>query len=518
MKKIRFYVILTLSVLLLAGMFLMPRFVPASSQTDNIFDVTLNGQDVGTCSSEAAAQACLRSARRAIAVGSLDLVYMDVDMQISGRHVLFGRTDDTDTVTKRMEEVLRSSKQSVLQHCFTVKIGTYTTNLSSEDDVNNLMNQVLDEYNENGEYKASLVQDTSREVNVLTGEVLSEKEQQAKEEKAAELPIAGIDAQLSDFFSAVTVTTGKRFEDYETGLTSMKFGQKIEVTDAYVPASQISTVEDALQHVSSKYARNQIHEVQQGDVLSTIAEEYDLTVDDLISMNPILSDENSIIRPGDELTVTVPSTLLPVIYTRQEIYEEDYNADVIYKDNDSWYTTRQEVIQEPETGHRKVVASVTYQDGTRQEADVLMQQIIKEAVPEIIERGTQDPPTFIWPVYGSISSGFGSRARPKAGASTYHQGIDIAVPTGTSVMASSGGTVVSAGWQSGYGNVIYIQHGDGTQTRYGHLSRILVSVGQRVSQGSKIALSGNTGNSTGPHLHFEIRINGSAVNPLNYLQ
>ena len=84
-------------------------------------------------------------------------------------------------------------------------------------------------------------------------------------------------------------------------------------------------------------------------------------------------------------------------------------------------------------------------------------------------------------------------------------------------MASCGGTVTKAGWASGYGYVVYIKHPDGRETRYGHCSKVLVSVGQQVSQGQKIALSGNTGNSTGPHLQFEIRIHGVAVNPLNYL-
>ncbi len=84
-------------------------------------------------------------------------------------------------------------------------------------------------------------------------------------------------------------------------------------------------------------------------------------------------------------------------------------------------------------------------------------------------------------------------------------------------MASSGGTVTVAGWQSGYGYVVYIDHGNGVQTRYGHLSKILVSVGTRVYQGQVIARSGNTGNSTGPHLHFEYRINGTAYNPVGYV-
>ena len=85
-------------------------------------------------------------------------------------------------------------------------------------------------------------------------------------------------------------------------------------------------------------------------------------------------------------------------------------------------------------------------------------------------------------------------------------------------MASRGGTVTRAGWGSGYGYCVYIQHPDGVSTRYGHLSKVLVKVGQTVSQGQKIALSGNTGVSTGPHLHFEVLVGGSQVNPLNYLK
>ncbi|MBQ2257103.1 MAG: M23 family metallopeptidase, partial [Lachnospiraceae bacterium] len=118
---------------------------------------------------------------------------------------------------------------------------------------------------------------------------------------------------------------------------------------------------------------------------------------------------------------------------------------------------------------------------------------------------------------GRLSSGFGARSAPTKGASTNHKGVDWAVPIGTTVVASNAGTVSYAGWASGYGYAVYINHADGRQTRYGHLSKVLVKVGQSVSQGERIALSGNTGRSTGPHLHFEIRINGSAVNPLKYL-
>lgn len=115
---------------------------------------------------------------------------------------------------------------------------------------------------------------------------------------------------------------------------------------------------------------------------------------------------------------------------------------------------------------------------------------------------------FGWPVRGRITSGFGSRW------GSIHTGIDIAVPSGTPVKASRGGTVTSAGWMNGYGYAVIIDHGDGYSTLYGHNSKLLVSVGEHVDAGQVIARSGSTGHSTGPHVHFEIRRSGKPINPL----
>ena len=150
--------------------------------------------------------------------------------------------------------------------------------------------------------------------------------------------------------------------------------------------------------------------------------------------------------------------------------------------------------------------------------EIEKEEITYKAVPKIVERGTIVPPTYIKPISGGrLTSGFGKRNRPTKGASSFHKGVDWATPVGTAVMASSSGTVTRAGWGSGYGYCVYIRHPDGKETRYGHLSKVLVKVGQSVDQGQKIALSGNTGVSTGPHLHFEILVGGSQVNPLNLL-
>ena len=125
-----------------------------------------------------------------------------------------------------------------------------------------------------------------------------------------------------------------------------------------------------------------------------------------------------------------------------------------------------------------------------------------------IQRGSG---SLIWPVSGPVTSGFGYRW------GRLHAGIDIAVPVGTAMRAADGGRVAIAGWVGGYGNYTCIQHGGSLSTCYGHQSSISVSVGQSVSQGQVIGATGNTGNSTGPHVHFETRVNGNPVDPMGYL-
>ena len=115
------------------------------------------------------------------------------------------------------------------------------------------------------------------------------------------------------------------------------------------------------------------------------------------------------------------------------------------------------------------------------------------------------------PISGTITSRFGRRS------SGIHKGLDIATSSGTPIGAAAGGTVTFSGWSGGYGNFIIIDHGNGIQTAYAHCSALYVSAGQYVNQGQSIAAVGSTGNSTGPHLHLEIRINGVCQNPQNYL-
>jgi len=123
----------------------------------------------------------------------------------------------------------------------------------------------------------------------------------------------------------------------------------------------------------------------------------------------------------------------------------------------------------------------------------------------------------LWPVTGPLMAGFGERTDPFSGEGARHTGVDIASPTGTPVKATADGVVISAGWNGGYGRCVIIDHGNGLQTWYGHLSKIDVMEGEEIRQGETLGLVGMTGRATGPHLHYEVRIHSTPVNPYRFL-
>ena len=189
------------------------------------------------------------------------------------------------------------------------------------------------------------------------------------------------------------------------------------------------------------------------------------------------------------------------------------------------YQGQSKVLDAGTPGEQVVTADVAYLNGVEQEREVLSTEVTREATNKVIAVGTKVRPSwlptgsYIWPVYGHITSSFGYRSI--FGSYSYHSGLDIATAYGTTIKASDGGTVIWSGTGTGsnwsYGKYVIIDHGNGVQTYYAHCSSLLVSTGDKVYQGQAIARVGSTGRSTGNHCHFEIKINGTSVNPLAYL-
>lgn len=180
--------------------------------------------------------------------------------------------------------------------------------------------------------------------------------------------------------------------------------------------------------------------------------------------------------------------------------------------DDTLYEDEIVVTQEGTPGTKKTTALVTYLNGRAMSKAVIDSHVLTPAIAREVHVGTQVRPDYVRPVDDYVITSY---VGPRWGRS--HNGIDLAVPTGTPVKSSTAGTIIQSGWNGGYGISVYVDCGNGMVIRYGHLSESYVEIGQTISQGETLGLSGNTGNSTGPHLHFEMRVNDAVVDPLLYL-
>ena len=508
-----------------AAAFFLPYYREVEYTGDNLFTISLNGKEVGVVEDLLEAEDWLQQVRRQVASEAANeeggLVFADVEMTVKGQEVLVGEVSPKEEVIANMHAIVKDSIRETMQHAYVVKVNDYIVNVRSVEEVRDLLQAAVDQYDTEGRFRVQLVHDANREFNVLTAQIAAVRETESGQADSREdvMLSGGMQGRLFSMFEDVEPVGEKTFADYELGLQSMNFAEEVEIVEAYLDASRITPLETAIQEVTKIQEVNTVYTVQAGDTLFGISLEVDIPMDKLVEMNDSLKDENTIIHIGQELIITVPEPELSVERQEQVYYEENYEADIVYIDRDDWYTTQSRTVQEPSAGFRKVVALVSYYNNTETGREIVKEEVVAEAVPKIVERGTKSPPTYIKPISGGRrTSGFGPRKAPVKGASTYHKGVDWAVPTGTRVNAASGGVVTKAGWASGGGYVVYIDHGNGSQTRYKHLSKILVKVGQKVSQGQQIAKSGNTGVTSGPHLHFEIWINGTAVNPEKYLK
>ena len=502
-------------------------------------NVYLDGEHIGAIKDPANVESLLLDARLALAKEQKSMVLAEVDCYYTPVEEMFSKSMDEEQLYEMFYTHLKNASVDI-QRAYMMKIGTYTVYLDTIEDVYKVLELAKAKYDPSNLFQVNIIADAEREINMYTAELISADVQIQTVEtvgiRVSEIPLQDT---LEDVTEEVTepVTESEDIPSEEEsvpetevseedpavlpdpngdGLKAMGFGEKVEITEAYVSKSLITSPEEAADQITKESQKNEIYEVQSGDTLSTIANGHGLLVKDVLALNSGMT-ERTMLHIGDEIIITVPQPELTIMTTEQSTYEEEYFAEVEYVYNDNWYTTKSVTLQEQEAGYHQVTALITKRNGVEQSREMIDEVVIKEPVKKIVEVGTQTPPTYIKPLSGGRqTSGFGRRKAPTKGASTNHRAIDWATPTGTAIWASSGGTVSVAGWQSGYGYVVYINHPDGNQTRYGHLSKILVSSGQKVKQGQKIALSGNTGRSTGPHLHFELRVNGTPVNPYNY--
>ena len=303
------------------------------------------------------------------------------------------------------------------------------------------------------------------------------------------------------------------------GIKEIKEGKLIADVDfksVFVSEDSIASPEDIFKTLTKTQEEGKVYTLVPGDNLWTIAAKNSTTIQELMALNPTIT-EDSVLQIGQELNVKIDKPVVSVRVVEEYKKEEEFMPELIVTEDADKYVTYRKQVNPGKKGKKEVTINNIYIDGLLQETINKEIEVLDKGESERIVVGTKQLPPkaatgkFRSPATGRLTSGFGSRW------GTVHNGIDIANSIGTPIYAADGGTVKTANWQGGFGNLVIIDHGNGFQTYYGHSSKLLVTDGQKVAKGEKIALMGSTGNSTGFHVHFEIRKNGTPQNPYDYI-
>ncbi len=300
-------------------------------------------------------------------------------------------------------------------------------------------------------------------------------------------------------------------------IATVSFQENVELVDVPVSLREVLPADEALQILKEGKQKKAIHVVKEGDSLWSIARSNDMHVADLLKANPSIKGERLDI--GQEINLVALEPMITVVATGEVTVNETLPYKVIVQTDRNLWRGREKVKVKGENGERRVRYQLVMKNGTVVDRKVLQEEVLKPAVNKVVIKGSKyvvatrgGGGKLGWPISGRITSGYGKRW------GRMHTGIDIDGYKGQPVGAAAAGVVVSVGWEGAYGKMVVIRHDNGLVTRYGHLSKYEVSVGQKVERGDLIGLVGSTGRSTGSHVHFEVLRGGSFQNPMKYLR
>jgi len=310
-------------------------------------------------------------------------------------------------------------------------------------------------------------------------------------------------------------------EGNELDILCMEFVEKVDIFSEVVPVSNLRSPEQAFEILTEGRENEIAYKVVKGDSYWTIAKKFDIDPDELKFINNAPNDKLQI---GQMLKINSPEPVLSVKTNYRTLLEEKIPFETVYKSNANAWESQTKVLSAGMPGVKEVRYEIAQINGILVERAVLEENVISDPVTQVIERGTKrilasrsDPAVqgsgvLKWPASGRITSNYGKR-----GSGT-HSGIDIAAKIGDPIYSAAAGTVIAASTYHAYGQRIIVDHGNGLTTVYAHLSEYKVSVGQSVGEQELLGLAGRTGRTTGPHLHFEVRVDGKVVNPNHYLK
>jgi len=320
----------------------------------------------------------------------------------------------------------------------------------------------------------------------------------------------------SDILNKIKDNFTQQKENEDRVFDEVAFAENVEIRDISVNLGDIENQGDVLKYMLTGAVEKKIHTVQSGETFSGIAKKYGLKQSELEAMNPGITPSK--LKIGQQITLNRDAPVLTVQTTETVTYIENLQFETIYEESSSMYEGETSTKRKGVYGTQEVVAKVKRNNGEEISREVLSTKKLTDPVSQIVVKGTKKAPprqgtgTWAYPIKNyRISSKYGWRW------GRMHNGVDFAASKGTKIYATDGGTVTFAGYKGSFGYMVIINHGGNYESYYAHCSKLLVKKGDKVFQGQNIALVGNTGRSTGPHLHFEIRYLGNPKNPFNYI-
>lgn len=295
----------------------------------------------------------------------------------------------------------------------------------------------------------------------------------------------------------------------------LSFIENVEIKEGHLHLSYLKTPDEALSILSGRDNKKKAeYIIEQGDSLWTVANKTGISVERLLALNEGIKEN---VKIGDKIVIEKSVPLIQVKAVKEAEFIEEIPFSTEKISDSEIYEDTVFVSTYGKNGESKILCKVTEIDGEEVSRLVLKTDVIKEPITQIEKIGTKKRPpttgtgTFITPSYGSLSSRFGSRWGRR------HTGIDVSGSYNSPIKAADGGKVTYSDWMDGYGYYIIIDHENGYETAYGHCSELLVKAGSRVSKGDIIAKMGNTGRTTGTHLHFEVKKDGEYIDPLKFV-
>lgn len=303
-------------------------------------------------------------------------------------------------------------------------------------------------------------------------------------------------------------------------LVSTEIIDDVEICSQEVSPEEVIDVDSAVALILQGGEKIETYVVSRGDSLWSISRSANVSQSELREANPALA-ESDILHTGQALNLVKAEPKLSVRTVANVFAKESIQYSTSYKGTSSLWYYQSKTSQNGVKGKREVTYEVEYLNGIEMGRAATASRVVSQPVTRIVQRGTSRWPSkatgmFRWPLNsGTITDRFGVYRTLRG---ERHRGVDIGAPRGTSIHASASGTVSTVAYNKSYGNYVVIEHSNGYSTLYAHASSLLVHTGQRVSKGDVIARVGNTGLSTGNHLHFEVRRYCNPINPLQFFK